>query len=633
MLISALTLAAIGSAVAAQPGQKLWEFQTGGMVYACPGVGLDGTVYIGAWDKRVYALDGATGARKWSFATGGGVYSSPAIGPDGTVYVGSYDAFLYALDGATGARKWAVRIPDAGNPALGADGTLYLGSRDGTFHALDSATGTQKWVVDVRARSYGDSAYCDPAVGADGTVYATAATPFDPPDPGPGPFIGTLYALDGRTGAHKWSWVTPLTYQAYGPRNPVIGANGTVYSSWWDGTESEGKLAKLSAFDGATGVMKWAFAVAGLGVSPVAVGVDGTVYFGAEYPGEEWVLYALDGVTGAQRWAVPRGEGFGDSSPSSPAIAADGTVYVGGNEGRFLAFDGATGAQKWSFATGPAPPYNSRFTSAPTITASGTVVFGASDGMLYALQGSAGLADSPWPKFHHDARNTGRRGFVPWVFEQLSRVVLGEGATGQIAVELDVAPAPTFRWFLNGQPIAGVTQAALTIPSVTRADEGTYTVVASNCLGQATSQPIVALVSNVDPQLFPGLKWEGTVAGSASLEATAQLGEAAMWHSISNYPPSATSQVYVELDPADAARFYRLNGAERAETLRAGFIPGWWFTQPTGTTHQIEYVSSATGWTNWQVLTNLTLPARPHLFLDTEAIDHPGGVYRTTPVP
>ncbi|MDP7009843.1 MAG: PQQ-binding-like beta-propeller repeat protein [Verrucomicrobiota bacterium] len=33
----------------------------------------------------------------WEFETGGGVRSSPAIGPDGTVYVGSYDHKLYAI--------------------------------------------------------------------------------------------------------------------------------------------------------------------------------------------------------------------------------------------------------------------------------------------------------------------------------------------------------------------------------------------------------------------------------------------------------------------------------------------------------------------------------------------------------
>ena len=73
------------------PGTKKWEFRTGDGVYSSPAIGSDGTVYVGSYDKKVYALNGATGAMKWEFLTGEGVGSSPAIGFDGTVYVGSYD--------------------------------------------------------------------------------------------------------------------------------------------------------------------------------------------------------------------------------------------------------------------------------------------------------------------------------------------------------------------------------------------------------------------------------------------------------------------------------------------------------------------------------------------------------------
>jgi outer membrane protein assembly factor BamB len=37
------------------------------------------------------------GVQLWEFKTGYGVFSSPAIGSDGTVYVGSYDKKLYAI--------------------------------------------------------------------------------------------------------------------------------------------------------------------------------------------------------------------------------------------------------------------------------------------------------------------------------------------------------------------------------------------------------------------------------------------------------------------------------------------------------------------------------------------------------
>ena len=75
----------------------LWEFETGDYVFSSPAIGADGTVYVGSVDKKIYALDGNTGAKKWEFETGGKVESAPTIGVDGTVYIGSFDGKVYAI--------------------------------------------------------------------------------------------------------------------------------------------------------------------------------------------------------------------------------------------------------------------------------------------------------------------------------------------------------------------------------------------------------------------------------------------------------------------------------------------------------------------------------------------------------
>lgn len=80
-------------------------------------------------------------------------------------------------------------------------------------------------------------------------------------------------------------------------------------------------------------------------------------------------------------------------------------------------------------------------------------------------------------------------------------------------------------------------------------------------------------------------------------------------------------------------RFYRLRGAAASQFTTSFVASGWWYHDPAGTRHRIEYVWSGSGWTNWVELTELTLPESPHLFLDTDAFDHPGAVYRSTPVP
>ena len=65
-------------------------------MYSSPAVSADGTVYVGSYDGRLYAINPDSSGR-WKFATGGAVYSSPAVGADGTIYVGSGDGNLYAV--------------------------------------------------------------------------------------------------------------------------------------------------------------------------------------------------------------------------------------------------------------------------------------------------------------------------------------------------------------------------------------------------------------------------------------------------------------------------------------------------------------------------------------------------------
>ena len=55
--------------------------------------------------------------------------------------------------------------------------------------------------------------------------------------------------------------------------------------------------------------------------SSSAIGANGTVYIGSN----DGKLYAVNGMTGAKIWELQTG----DIIRSSPAIGADGTVYVG----------------------------------------------------------------------------------------------------------------------------------------------------------------------------------------------------------------------------------------------------------------------------------------------------------------
>ena len=58
---------------------------------------VDGVVYVGSYDGKVYALDAETGELVWSYDTDDSVFSSPAA-VDGVVYIGSDDGHVCALD-------------------------------------------------------------------------------------------------------------------------------------------------------------------------------------------------------------------------------------------------------------------------------------------------------------------------------------------------------------------------------------------------------------------------------------------------------------------------------------------------------------------------------------------------------
>jgi outer membrane protein assembly factor BamB len=133
---------------------------------------------------------------------------------------------------------------------------------------------------------------------------------------------------------------------------------------------------KVYALDGATGAKRWEFTTGASVCSSPAIGADGTVYVGSY----DHKVYALDGATGAKRWEFTTG----GVVYSSPAIGADGTVYVGSGDGKVYALDGASGAKRWEFNT----VYS--VSSSPAIGADGTVYVGSGNNKVYALDGATG---------------------------------------------------------------------------------------------------------------------------------------------------------------------------------------------------------------------------------------------------
>jgi len=119
----------------------------------------------------------------------------------------------------------------------------------------------------------------------------------------------------------------------------------------------------------ASPTLKWRFKTENSIRSSPAIGADGTIYV-VSWDG---YLYAID-PDGTEKWRFEAT----DFIDSSPAIGADGTIYVGSTDHYLYAIN-PDGREKWRFKTG------NEIYSSPAIGADGTIYVGSRDGYLYAI--------------------------------------------------------------------------------------------------------------------------------------------------------------------------------------------------------------------------------------------------------
>jgi outer membrane protein assembly factor BamB len=343
-----------------------WSLPLGASPDAGVAVAADGTIYVAA-GSTLRALDPG-GQLRWSAHTGGIARSTPAIAPDGTIYLATddRDASLLAFDPA-GRTRWSKgalgRI--LSSPAVARDGTVYVASGDSTLYAIDEM-GQRRWAFKARGAFH----FSSPALAADETIIVGAED-------------GRLYAVtpDGR---ERW------TYPAAGRiwSSPAIAIDGTIYFGSHDG-----HIYALTA----NGDHRWSVDLGEEVWSSPAIGADGTIYLGARG------IHALD-PTGRRKWSF---EGAFPSTRvvSTPLVAANGSIYFSGSDGRVWALN-VDGSPKWDYQT------RSRLFASPAIGLDGTVYGASYDSTLYAISergpGNGGYANAPWPKARGNRANAGR---------------------------------------------------------------------------------------------------------------------------------------------------------------------------------------------------------------------------------
>ena len=133
-------------------------------------IGPDGTIYVGANNSNMYAID-PNGQRKWLFEAErelAGIWTAPVLSPDAsTLYFGANKGGIYALATQNGSLRWQHPVFGSiyGSSALDSQGTLYTGITAGQVIALNSSNGEQVSVYEA-----GEAVWSAPSIRPNGTL-------------------------------------------------------------------------------------------------------------------------------------------------------------------------------------------------------------------------------------------------------------------------------------------------------------------------------------------------------------------------------------------------------------------------------------------------------------------------------
>lgn len=316
-----------------------------------PAIASDGTIYIGCnyttrntlgvglTENNFFAIN-PNNSLKWQISITEGaafdkvdaIESSASISSDGSIYMGGhFGRRLYKINPADGTfitRDLASRIRYSA-AAFATDGTVIQLTRNNGLKGVRSLTAdlaTENWVYPAAPATAVDF-NSTPAIATDGTIYAAGTN-------------NTVYAL-----------------------NP-------------------------------NGILKWTAAYSALGgfaSSAIALANDGTVYVSAKLNTPvapdtlaDGILMALNPTDGSVKWSVTLVDT--NVEQGGPAVAADGTVYLGNNGGTMKAYNPATGSVLWTFTA------SGGIEVVPAIDNLGRLYFGTTTGNFYVLNSDGTLA-------------------------------------------------------------------------------------------------------------------------------------------------------------------------------------------------------------------------------------------------
>lgn len=309
-------------------GIEVWHYSAGDVVRSSAAISDNGTIYIGSYDKYLYAFSAASATPLAKFNLGATAkFSCPAIDKDGTVFFSS-NTKLHAISSASAGMKeiWSADCEGTtqSTPVISSD-AVYVCSNSGKLYAFAKSDGTKKWVIE-----YGKTCTSVPAIGDDGTIYLCGETADG----------GIVMAIKS-DGSIKWQQNSAAAFSNSGIS---LSADGQLYVGNSDG--------EMLCYSQENGDLIWKFKAQGKIRSVPAIDNSGKIYFG-DGKGYFYVLSSQGKLSykeiqlGANIW-------------SSPVIDRNGLIYVcvditkSSEPGKVFALrTNATGAQQgWSMRSG-----------------------------------------------------------------------------------------------------------------------------------------------------------------------------------------------------------------------------------------------------------------------------------------
>jgi outer membrane protein assembly factor BamB len=268
--------------------REVWKFKAKDGIEGTAAI-AGGKVFIGSFDKNLYALDLKTGEVKWKYAAGP-IKAPPGV-RDGVVYVGDEDGGFHAVDADTGKLKWKFDAGSEVTSGTGFAGTDVLFGTSGETLFCLTKDGKKKWEFKVE----GGPVHATPAVVGTTTFVAGCDSALHVIDTKTGKevrsielagqvgstgalagdvmYVGTMtnevQAIDWKAGKVLW------TYRAERRQQPFQASVALTDTLVLGGSKDK----RLHAIDRKTGAAKWDFLTTGrIDSSPVVVGKR--VYFG-----------------------------------------------------------------------------------------------------------------------------------------------------------------------------------------------------------------------------------------------------------------------------------------------------------------------------------------------------------------